>query len=69
MCVIIHNIWEEKKKKKKEDFKRFKVMYLDKFRLYYKDKNTNRKELKRSIDDSPKLTNIQKKRFWELVTK
>lgn len=54
---------------KKEDFKRFKLMYLDKFRLYYKDKNTNRKELKRSIDDSPKLTNIQKKRFWELVTK
>ena len=53
----------------KEKYKVFKDLYLNKFRLYYNDEGTNRKKLKESVFDNPKLTNIQKKRFWELVKK
>ena len=53
----------------KEKFKKFKELYLDKFRCYYKDKETNKKKLKESVFSNIKLTNIQKRRFWELITK
>lgn len=48
-------------------FKKFKDNYLKKFRLYYRQEGTNRRELKRSIYDNPKLTEVQKDRFWKLV--
>lgn len=53
----------------KEKYKIFKELYLNKFRIYYKDEGTNRKKLKESVFNNPKLTNIQKRRFWELVKK
>ena len=48
-------------------FKVFKEQYLKRFRAYYKMQDCNRKELKRSIYDNPKLTENQKMKFWELV--
>lgn len=48
-------------------YKIFKECYLNKFRGYYRMEDCNRKELKRSIFDNPKLTDKQKIRFWELV--
>lgn len=53
----------------KEKYKLFKKEYLHKFRLYYKNKDSNKKELRRAVFDNPKLTEIQKRRFWELVKK
>lgn len=53
----------------KLQYKRFKELYLEKFIQYYNDKNTNRKELKRAVFENPKLTGIQRKRFWEMVEK
>lgn len=48
-------------------FKRFKKIYLKKFRGYYRMEDCNRRELKRSIYDNPKLTEVQKNKFWKLV--
>ena len=53
----------------KEKYKIFKEEYLKRFRKYYREENCNRKELKRAVYDNPKLTEIQKRRFWELVKK
>jgi len=53
----------------KISFKMFKIRYLERFRKYYKMQDCNRKNLKAAVYDNPKLTNIQKKRFWELVMK
>lgn len=57
------------RKLSKEKYKQFKELYLEKFIHYYKDKNTNRKELKRAVFENPKLTGIQRKRFWEMIEK
>ena len=51
----------------KLSYKIFKMNYLNKFRMYYKMEDCNRKELKRSVFDNPKLTELQKVRFWKLV--
>ena len=48
-------------------FKRFKEIYLKKFRGYYRMEDCNRKELKRSVYDNPKLTEYQKNIFWTLI--
>ncbi len=48
-------------------FKVFKDNYLSKFRKYYRDKDRNTNELKRSVYDNPKLTEYQKNKFWSLV--
>lgn len=48
-------------------FKKFKDNYLEKFRKYYRMEDCNKKELKRSVYDNPKLTDNQKDRFWSLV--
>lgn len=51
----------------KMNFNKFKDLYLNKFRKYYRDEYTNKKELKRSVYDNPKLSQLQKDKFWELV--
>lgn len=48
-------------------FKLFKACYLNKFRMYYRMEDCNRKELKRSVYDNPKLTEYQKNIFWTLI--
>lgn len=53
----------------KEEFELFKKMWLDKFRGYYKKGKVDKKNLKRSIDDNPRLLESQKISFWKLVTK
>ena len=52
---------------KVEEYKLFKKMYLEKFRKYYRDKYTNKRELKRSVYDNPNLNDKQKDTFWRLV--
>lgn len=50
-------------------FKRFKEEYLHRFKVCYK-KAENKKQrdgIKRSVYDSPKLTEIQKKEFWKMI--
>lgn len=53
----------------KEKYKLFKEEYLKKFRKYYNKEGSNKKELRKAVFDNPKLTEIQKRRFWELVKK
>ena len=53
----------------KEEYERFKKEYLKIFRNRYKNYKASRKELKRSVFESPSLTEQQKKEFWTLVTK
>lgn len=48
-------------------YKQFKEIYLKKFRTYYNKENSNKKEIKRSIFENPKLSEDQKIDFWELV--
>lgn len=54
---------------KEEDFKLFIERYLKKFRKYFRDKYSNKKELKRSVYDNKNLTDEQKDKFWNLVVK
>lgn len=51
----------------KEGFIMFKEQYLEKFRKYYREKDSNRKELKNSVFNNPKLTERQKINFWKKV--
>lgn len=52
---------------KEEKYELFKKMYLKKFRGYYRSSDVNKKELKRSVYENPKLNDKQKNNFWELV--
>ena len=52
---------------KKDDYKVFKKMYLEKFRGYYRSSGANKKELKRSVFENKNLNEKQKASFWELV--
>lgn len=52
---------------KKKEYETFKKMWVEKFKLYYKYKTIERKDLKRNIFDNPKLNDKQKEEFWELI--
>ena len=52
---------------KEKEYELFKKLYLRKFRGYYRTSDTNKKELKRSVYDNPKLNDEQKNDFWNLV--
>lgn len=52
---------------REKEYELFKKLYLKKFRGYYRTSDVNKKELKKSVFNSPKLNEIQKNDFWELV--
>lgn len=52
----------------KDKFNVFIKNYLNKFRKYYRSEGTNKKKLKDSVFNSPKLTEDEKKIFWEMIT-
>ena len=53
----------------KENFEKFKEMYLKRFRKYYRDcaNTAQRKRLKQTVLDNVSLSEKQKNQFWEEV--
>ena len=51
----------------KEEYKMFLKMYLEKFKGYYERGNMNKKKLKASIYNNPKLLDWQKDDFWKKI--
>lgn len=51
----------------KEEYELFKKEWLEKFKGYYKKGRVDKRKLKKSIFDNPKLMESQKEDFWKLV--
>ena len=51
----------------KEEYELFKKEWLEKFKGYYKKGRVDKRKLKKSIFDNPKLMESQKENFWKLV--
>lgn len=52
----------------KEEYELFKKEWLLKFKGYYQKGKVNKRKLKKSVFDNPKLMEIQKEDFWKLVS-